>query len=86
MESNSMDIWQNAAEVIVKAGMVPIVISDTMIELLQMIMTEEQARFIKVFDNPSLNLDQILERTQMDKTTLKTMLFVQPFGEVITKV
>ena len=62
MASEKADVWETAAQAIVNAGMIPIVITETLIELLQELMTEEQADFLKVFmARPSLNIDQIKE-------------------------
>ncbi len=46
-------------------------------------MSVEQARFIAVFDKPSLNLDQISERTEQDEIAIKKMLEELMFGGVI---
>jgi len=35
MTNEKSDIWQTAAQAIVKAGLIPIIISETLIQLLQ---------------------------------------------------
>ena len=53
MVIESEKIWYKAARTIVKAGQLPMVVNETLIELLKLIMTEEQAKFITVFRKPS---------------------------------
>jgi hypothetical protein len=55
MNGAKAGIWHQAAQTIVNAGKIPIVIGETMIELLRTILTEEQALFITAFDKPSLS-------------------------------
>ncbi|MHA1489089.1 MAG: DUF362 domain-containing protein [Promethearchaeota archaeon] len=70
----SEKLWYKAARTIVKAGKMPFPISDTLFELLQVIMTEEQAKFISIFKKPSLNIDQIKVKTDLDDDSLDKML------------
>ncbi|MBU2513720.1 4Fe-4S binding protein [bacterium] len=74
MEQLNNNIWQKTAQIIVNAGMIPIVIGSTIIELLQEIMTQEQAEFITVFDKPSLNFEQLSEKTGWKEAPLTQML------------
>jgi ferredoxin len=67
-------LWFKAARTILRVGMIPIRISDTLIELLQTLITEDQAKFILIFRKPSLNLDQIKERTDLKDKALEKML------------
>ncbi len=67
-------IWYKAARTIVKAGQLPMVVNETLIELLKLIMTEEQAKFITVFRKPSLSIDQIKEKSSLDDETLNEIL------------
>ncbi len=83
MNGKTNDIWQAAAQTIINAGKVPIVISETIIELLQTIMTEEQAGFITVFDKPSLNLEQLMEKSDLEKPALESMLNSLMYGGVV---
>ncbi|GAG76521.1 unnamed protein product [marine sediment metagenome] len=43
MVIESEKIWYKAARTIVKAGQLPMVVNETLLELLKMIMTDEQA-------------------------------------------
>ena len=66
MVKDSKKIWYKAARTIVKAGQLPMVVNDTLLELLQLIMTEEQADFIAIFKKPSLSINQIREKTSLN--------------------
>ena len=69
--------WYKVARTIVKAGQMPMPISDALIELIQNIITLEQAQFISsVFKKPSLNLDQIKSNTTLNSNQLNQMLNV----------
>jgi DNA-binding Lrp family transcriptional regulator len=72
MESEK--IWYKAARTIVKAGQLPMVVNDDLIEVLKLIMTYEQAEFITVFRKPSLSIDQLKEKTNLDEETLHEIL------------
>ncbi|MFW9949048.1 MAG: indolepyruvate ferredoxin oxidoreductase subunit alpha [Candidatus Thorarchaeota archaeon] len=67
-------LWLKAARTIVKAGQMPIPITNTLITLLQTIMTHKQAQFIQIFKKPSLNFDQIKEKSNLDDKSLHQML------------
>jgi len=68
------ELWQQAAQTIVNAGMVPVVVGDTLLELLQTIITDEQTAFVSVFDKPSLNIDQLREKSDLGDLQLEEML------------
>jgi len=71
------NFWYKVARTIAKAGANPVPISDTFIEILKILMSEEQGRFvIKVFKKPSLRFDQIKERIkgEYDDHTIHNML------------
>jgi len=70
----SEKFWYKVARTIVKAGRFPFPITDTLIEFLQIIITEEQAKFILIFKKPSLNMDQIKASTDLDDDALDKML------------
>jgi Pyruvate/2-oxoacid:ferredoxin oxidoreductase delta subunit len=76
MTADSEKIWYKAARTIVKAGQQPMVVNDTLIELLQLIMTEEQAKFITIFRKPSLNINQIRDKTTLNEDELHKILNV----------
>jgi Pyruvate/2-oxoacid:ferredoxin oxidoreductase delta subunit len=63
-------LWNQAAQTINNAGMIPFPINATLLELLREILTEEQADFIRVFDEPSLNLEQLKQKTAMSEDSL----------------
>ncbi|MFX0187608.1 MAG: DUF362 domain-containing protein [Candidatus Hodarchaeota archaeon] len=70
----SKKFWYKVARTIVKAGAFPFPITDTLIEFLQTVITEEQAKFILIFKKSSLNIDQIKARTDLDDDELDKML------------
>ena len=77
MTETQEKIWYKVARTIVKAGQMPMPISDVLIELIQNIITEEQAQFISsVFKKPSLNIDQIKSNTTLESIQLTQMLNV----------
>jgi hypothetical protein len=54
----SDQLWQAVARTIIGAGQIPISLTETLLELLQTIMNEEEARLVQIFTN-SLNLQEI---------------------------
>lgn len=66
-------IWQDAAQASINAGTIPLPITGTLIELLQTIMDEKDARFITVFTKP-MNLEEIKEKSDLNEEELKKML------------
>jgi ferredoxin/predicted transcriptional regulator len=72
----SEKLWYKVARTVGKAGQMPMAINDDLIELLQNIITDKQAKFIiKVFNKkPSLNVDQIREKIDLDDPSLHQML------------
>ena len=67
VSEQSEKLWYRAARTIAKVGKMPMPISSTVIELLKLIMTEEQAQFILNFKTPTLNLEQIKEKLDISK-------------------
>ncbi len=71
----SDNTWKKLAKKIVNVGKVPFVISDTLIEFLQTLVTEEQAEFIvKAFKKKSLNIEQIIKRTNLPEEQILKIL------------
>ncbi|OHD65896.1 MAG: hypothetical protein A2176_03555 [Spirochaetes bacterium RBG_13_51_14] len=50
-------LWLDAANAVVRAGLLPIPLTDTLYELIKTVLTSEQAAFIPVFSGP-MNIDQ----------------------------
>lgn len=69
----SEKIWSKLIQLIGKAGLT-LPVSDTLIEILQTIITEEQAKFLQVFKKPSLTIDRIKQKTDLDGPVLENML------------
>ena len=70
----SEKFWYKVAKTIMKAGKIPLPITDTFIEFLQTVISEEQAKFILIYKKSSLNIDQIKARTDLDDDALNKML------------
>jgi NAD-dependent dihydropyrimidine dehydrogenase PreA subunit len=66
-------VFRKASSAIIAAGLYPIPVNDTLIELLKVVMTEEQAEFITLFDR-SLNRGEIIEKSGLDDASLDKML------------
>ena len=58
----------------VAAGPIPMPVTETLLELLQTIMDEGEAGFIRIFDKPSLNMEEIKERCGLDEASIEAML------------
>ncbi len=70
----SENVWTKAATAMSNAGPIPMPVTDTLLELLQTIMDEEEAAFIHIFTKPSLNIEEIKERCDLDDASLDAML------------
>ncbi len=70
----SEKLWNKVLRNFIKAGRLPLPTSDTAIEILKTILTEEQAKFLILFKKPSYTLDQIKSKTDLDDETLDNML------------
>ncbi len=70
----SEKVWTKAATAMNNAGPIPMPITDTLLELLQTIMDDEEAAFIHIFDKPSLNMEEIKARCDLDGASLDAML------------
>ena len=60
----SEELWNNVANTMVGAGQIPLPVNDTLLELLQTIINEEQAEFIQIFTKP-LNMNEIQEKSDL---------------------
>jgi ferredoxin len=81
----SKGLWQKTSQIIVNAGQFPIPISDTVIEIMQTIMNEEQAKFIQIFTKP-MNMDELKETTKLDEAVLNKLLESLMHEGVITGI
>jgi Pyruvate/2-oxoacid:ferredoxin oxidoreductase delta subunit len=70
----SEKLWHNVARKIVKAGTLPFPLTETLMDLLKILITEEQAKFINLFRKTSMNLIELKERTDMDEESITKML------------
>lgn len=81
----SKNLWEKTAATIVAAGQVPIPITETLLELLKLIMTEEQAEFISIFNKP-LNFNEIKEQTGREDNYLHKMLEDLMYTGIVTGI
>lgn len=70
----TLSLWKKVANNIVKAGLIPFPITDTLLEFLKAKLTEDQAKFLLIFKKPSLNLEQIKQRTVLSEDEILQML------------
>lgn len=66
--------WYKVARTIVKAGTLPFPITETLIQFLQTIITQDQAKFLLNFKKPSLKIEQIKEYSDLNDEEIKKML------------
>jgi hypothetical protein len=67
--------YAQAADIIVRAGILPFVISDTLLEIVKIYLTEEEADFIiKNFDkDTTLSIDQLKEKSGLSAADIEIM-------------
>jgi Pyruvate/2-oxoacid:ferredoxin oxidoreductase delta subunit len=70
----SEKLWYKVARSFIKAGRLPIRVSDIIIEIMQTLLTEDQAKFITLLKKRSYNIDEIKPLTDMDDESLNKML------------
>ena len=86
MSQNIEKIWYKTARTIVKAGNMPFPITDKLYSLLKELITDDEAKFIaSVFRKPSLTLDQIKQKTDLDEASIKKILDRLMRGGVIVR-
>lgn len=66
-------IWHDAAQASVNAGVIPMPVNGTLLELMQTILNEEEAQFISVFTKP-MNLQELKEKASFTEEALKNIL------------
>ena len=79
----SEKFWYKVARTVVKAGGLPFPITDGLIKFLQNVITEEQAEFLLIFKKPSLSMDQIKAKTDLDDVALDKVLNELMYNGVI---
>lgn len=67
---------KKAARIIIKAGMLPFPVTDTLMEIMDLLYSDEEIKFIsKAFRRrPSLTLDQVAEASKMEKENVQNLL------------
>ena len=74
LQKDDMELWSKVTKNIVKAGVFKNPITVTLMELVKNLISEEQAKFLLIFDKPELTINQIKERTDLDDINLEKML------------
>lgn len=69
----SDQLWNDAAQTIINAGAFPLPLTDTVVETLKTLMTEEQAELILNFEKP-MNWDEIKAKSGYEDDVLKKIL------------
>ena len=70
----SEKLWDKVARNFINAGSVALPITDTVLEILKMVITKEQAEFLLLFKKPSYTFEQIKDLTNLDDKSLDKML------------
>ena len=66
--------WYDLARVFSKFSRFTFPINDTYTELLTTLLSEEEANFLFIFEKPSLNMNEIKEKTKLDDVTIEHLL------------
>jgi NAD-dependent dihydropyrimidine dehydrogenase PreA subunit len=69
----SEKLWSKLIQLIGKAGLA-LPVNDTLIKIMQTIITEEQAKFLQIFRRPTLTIDRIKQKSDLDGPELEAML------------
>ncbi|MFX1453465.1 MAG: 4Fe-4S binding protein, partial [Promethearchaeota archaeon] len=68
--SKENKLWYKIARKIIKSGGVPFPISASLIEIVRILFTEEQAKIVLSFKKRSMSLDQLVLKSKLDKQTV----------------
>ncbi len=66
--------WKKVARTIQKSGGFPMPINDTLLELTKTLINKEEGKFILNFKKPSLNIDQLKEKSELDDKRFNRVL------------
>lgn len=70
----SEKFWRKVALFMVNVGKIPFPIKDNLINFIQTKLTEEQAKFLLVFKNHSMNLEQIKKKSDLSEIEILNFL------------
>ena len=82
----SEKLWYKAARSFVKAGRLPLPITDNVIEILKTLLTEEHVKFIVKFKKASYNSEEIKSLTDLDDKALDKMLNELMYAGALTGI
>ena len=86
MKSNAEKLWHKVARNFINAGLIPISVNDSLLEILKTLINEEQAKFLQIFKKRSLNIDQVKAKTELDDKTLNKMLEELMYNGIIAGI
>ncbi len=70
----SEKMWKRVANYVVKAGQMPFPVTDTMVEFLKLLITEEQAHFLTNFRKKSLNMEELRKKVDLPEEKIRELL------------
>jgi len=82
----SEKLWFKVVRKFIKAGRLPIRVSDTLIEIFKTLLTEDQAKFLLLFKKPSYNIKQIKSKTDLDDESIYNILSALMHAGVISGI
>ena len=75
MSADAEKYYKRAANRIIGVTKIPFPLNDTLMELVQLLVTADEAAFLSIFKKPSLNIDQIKDkRKKMSEDEIRQML------------
>ncbi len=84
--SENYKLWYKVARKLIKSGGFPFPVTDSLIEIIKEIYTEEHAKIILSFKKRSINLDQLIAISKLDKQTVLKLVeeIIRNGGMVVT--
>jgi ferredoxin/predicted transcriptional regulator len=82
---NMTQIWEKVANNVLKAGTIPFQLSPTLIQFLKEKMTVQQAQFLIIFRNQTLNMEEIRKKSNLPETEINKHLEALKQNGVITE-
>ncbi|GAB4311439.1 MAG: 4Fe-4S binding protein [Promethearchaeota archaeon] len=84
-KAKSDRVWRRLAGAVVRAGAIPFPVTDALLEFLKRKVTFEQAEFLKIFRDISLNWKQVLERSGLPEEEARKHLEALLANGVLTR-
>jgi Pyruvate/2-oxoacid:ferredoxin oxidoreductase delta subunit len=74
MSDESATIWKKFTNRVIHASAIPFPFSETLVDLLKLLVTEEEAKFLHIFRKPSMNMDEIKEKSKLEEKEIIDMI------------